>query len=300
MQTDDAGTTCGFFALVGRANVGKSTLLNAIVGQKLAITSPKPQTTRWRTLGVRTQGRCQLVFVDTPGWQQRPRRILQQTMNREVKHAVAGVDALVVLIEALRWTAADEHVARFAADTPAPLVVVVSKIDRVSDKRALLPFLGELGPRFPGAEIVPVSARNRDNLEVLEICLARYAKPGAFAFEAQTVTERSERFLAAELIREKLVRRLGAELPYSIGVLIERYAETAEHVAIDAIIWVEKDSQKAIVIGRGGEALKQIGTLARADLQRMLGRAVSLQTWVKVKQGWADDIAALAQLGFET
>jgi len=292
-------TACGMFAIVGRANVGKSTLLNALVGHKLSITSRKPQTTRYRLLGVRTEGARQFVYVDTPGLQLRPRRGLNRSMNREVIRALADVDAAVLVTEALVWSAADEHVLRQLRAAGATLIVAVNKIDRIKDKPRLLPFLERLSAAAPGAPIVPLSARTGDGLEPLQRCLGAHLRPGPLLFPDDAVTDRSERFLVAEIVREKLIRRLGDELPYSISVITEQFVERRQHTRIAVAIWVEKRSQKPVVIGRDGQVLKEIGIMARRDMETLLGRPVHLDTWVKVREHWADDARALLQLGFE-
>lgn len=292
-------TRCAIIAIVGRPNVGKSTLLNTLVGQKLSITSPRPQTTRLRLSGVLTQGDAQFVFVDTPGLQARPRRGLNRSMNQEALRAFDGVDAVLMVVEALRWTEEDAAVARQAAGSGVPVVLGVNKTDKIDDKTLLLPYLEQVAAAVAFEEIIPLSAWKGTNLDALRTVLARYLKPGPFLFPADAVTDRTERFLAAEIVREKLMRHLGKELPYSVSVIVEEFSAVPGSTRINVTIWVEKASQKAIVIGAGGAMLKRIGSEARQDLQAMLGGRVHLETWVKVKERWADDARALAQLGFD-
>lgn len=295
-----AGTTrAGLVAIVGRPNVGKSTWLNAVLGQKLAITTPKPQTTRFRLLGVKTRGSVQAVYIDTPGLQPHPRRRLNKAMNREALRALVGVDVIVLMIAALEWTPADAHAARLAREAGVPVLLAVNKVDRVKDKRALLPFLERVAREIDCAEVVPISARRGTNLDALERCVTRHLKPGPFLFPADALTDRSERFLAAEIVREKLMLRLGAELPYSVSVITDEMVEDEDLTRVSVTIWVEKRSQRGIVIGAGGRVLKDVGMQARRDIELLLGRRVHLTTWVKVKEHWADDPRALAQLGLD-
>ena len=290
---------CGYVAIVGRPNVGKSTLLNRLVGQKISITSRKPQTTRHHLRGIRNLGGNQIIYVDTPGLDPRPRRTLNRFMNREVAQVLSGVDAVAFVVEALKWNRADEHVLSEIRASGVPLVLVVNKIDELRAKDTLLPFLARLAERVPGAEIVPVSASTGDNIEALERCLLQLLPPGPAQFPDDYVTDRSERFLAAELIREKLMRRLGQEVPHCLSVMIEEFREEGELVQIQATIWVERKGQKAIVIGRRGEVLKAVGEQARHDIEEMLGKKVFLRTWVKIKENWADSSDALRELGFD-
>ncbi len=290
---------CAIIAIVGRPNVGKSTLLNTLIGQKLSITSPRPQTTRLRLTGVLTEGEAQFVFVDTPGLQARPRRGLNRSMNQEALRAFDGVDAVLMVVEALRWTEEDAEVARQAAGGGAPVVLAVNKSDKVDDKAKLLPYLEQVSRAAAFEEIIPLSAWKGTNLDALRTVLARHLKPGPFLFPADAVTDRTERFLAAEIVREKLMRHLGKELPYSVSVIVEEFSALPGSTRIAVTIWVEKSSQKAIVIGARGAMLKRIGSEARQDLQTLLGGRVHLETWVKVKERWADDARALAQLGFD-
>jgi GTP-binding protein Era len=289
---------CGLVAIVGRPNVGKSTLLNRLIGHKISITSRKPQTTRWNLLGIATGPHHQAVFVDTPGVQGRHRGALNRFMSREVGSALVSVDAVLLVIEALRWTPADEHALGIAASGDAPLVLVINKVDRVRDRKELLPFLQSVSAAADFREIVPVSARSGDNISDLEDCIRGLLPEGPALFPLDQLTDRSERFLAADILREKLTRKLGAELPYRLTVTIDRFMESGTHTRIDATIWVESASQKAIVIGRNGAMLKAAGTEARRDIEKLIGARVFLGTHVRVKRRWSEDEKALAELGY--
>ncbi len=291
--TDDS--RCAVIGILGRPNVGKSTLLNRLVGQKISITSRKPQTTRHRILGIAQRGPAQLVFADTPGWQPQPRGQLNKLMNQQIDRALLEVDLVVMVADARAWLEEDERFAQRIAALGKPMYLVLNKIDRLDDKRALLPLMERVRAVAPWTGIVPVSALTGNNVEDLLATLAAAAPAGPHRYAEDEVTDRSERFLAAEVVREKLVRQLGAELPYSINVLIEKFEDAPDITRIDAVIWVEKPGQKAIVIGKGGARLKQVGTEARHDLERLLGRRVFLQTWVKERGRWTEDPAALTQ-----
>lgn len=299
MNTDSGDFRCGLVALVGRPNVGKSTLLNRILGQKISITSNKPQTTRHRILGIKTTPQAQVVYIDTPGLHRGARRALNRALNRAASDAIADVDLAVFLIEAGRWTDEDELVLRRLRQAGVPVLLAVNKIDRLEDRGQLLPELKTLAGRHDFAEILPLSAARGENLERLEQCVIERLPEGPPYFPEEQITDRSERFLAAELIREKLFRRLGQELPYGLTVQIEQFKEDDGLLRIHGLVWVERDSQKAIVIGKGGAMLKQIGREARLDMERLFGSKVFLQLWVKVKGGWADDERALRSLGID-
>lgn len=291
-------TRAGYAALLGRPNVGKSTLLNRLIGQKLSITAPKPQTTRHVILGIQTLPEAQIVYVDTPGLHRQGRRAMNRYLNRAAASVLGYVDVAVLLIEALRWTEEDGDVLQRLAAFSGPVVLAVNKTDRVADKTRLLPFLRDMAGRREFAEVVPLSALKGDNVTVLEQAIARLLPVGNFLFPADQVTTASERFLAAELIREKLTRLLREELPYALTVEIERFAEEERLTRIHAVIWVERTSQKGIVIGEKGATLREVGRQARQDLERLLGRPVFLETWVKVREGWSDDERALRSLGY--
>ena len=291
-------TRAGYAALLGRPNVGKSTLLNRLIGQKLSITAPKPQTTRHVILGIQTLPEAQIVYVDTPGLHRQGRRAMNRYLNRAAASVLGYVDVAVLLIEALRWTEEDGDVLQRLAAFSGPVVLAVNKTDRVADKTRLLPFLRDMAGRREFAEVVPLSALKGDNVTVLEQAIARLLPVGDFLFPADQVTTASERFLAAELVREKLTRLLREERPYALTVEIERFAEEGRLTRIHAVIWVERTSQKGIVIGEKGATLREVGRQARQDLERLLGRPVFLETWVKVREGWSDDERALRSLGY--
>ncbi len=288
----------GTVAIVGRPNVGKSTLLNALVGQKLSITSDKPQTTRHRLLGLRTEGVVQYAFVDTPGFQVRHTRAINRAMNRTVTAALAEVDLVLWVVEAGQLNPDDERVGDLI---PAgkPVILVANKLDRVLSRASLLPWLQALGTRKPLAEIVPLSARKRNDVERLLSIIAPYLPETEWAFDPEQLTDRSERFLAGEILREKLFRLTGDELPYSSAVLIERFEQEGELRRIAAAIVVEREGHKAMVIGAGGERLKRISTEARVEMQRLFDAPVFLEVWVKTRSGWADDQRAVRAFGYE-
>ncbi len=289
---------CGLVALIGRPNVGKSTLLNHLLGQKLSITSRKPQTTRHQILGIKTTDRAQFVFVDTPGLHKPRKRALNRYLNRAASSVLPSVHAILFVVEALRWTEEDELVLEHVKRAGVPTILVVNKVDRIEDKAALLPYLAEVAQKHDFAAVVPVSALRHDNLDDLEAELLKLLPESAPMFPEDQITDRSVRFLAAEIIREKLMRSLGQELPYDLTVEVERFEEEGNLVRIGALIWVDRPNQKAIVIGKGGERLKQIGQQARKDIEAMLERKVFLELWVKVKSGWSDDERALQSLGY--
>ena len=289
---------CGYVAIVGRPNVGKSTLLNRILGQKLSITSPKPQTTRHRILGIKTSPDLQTLYVDTPGMHSNQRFALNRMMNRAADSALLGVDAVVFVVEALRWSSADERVLDRLKNCGLPVLLVVNKVDRVKDKTRLLPFLEEMSNRFEFRAIVPLSARRGRGVEHLEGEVRALMPTGGAVFGDDEITDRSVRFLAAEIVREKLTRRLAEELPYRVGVEIERFIEDDQTSEIGAVIWVDRKSHKPIVVGKDGSALKEVGIRARRDIETMLGHHVRLELWVKVKDGWSDDERAVMQMGY--
>lgn len=291
---------CGYAAIVGRPNVGKSTLLNHLLGQKLSITSRKPQTTRHRLLGIKTEGETQLIYVDTPGVHQRQHNAMNRYLNRAASSSLVGVDVIIWLIEALKWTAEDEQVLQLLTHhaTEIPVMLAVNKVDQVADRERLLPFLNEIQTKFSFREIFPISALRGNNLAELEQCVAKLLPEAPWFFPEDQFTDRSERFLVAEIVREKLIRRLGAELPYRLTVQVEHFANENNLTHISAVIWVERDSQKGIVIGKQGNMLKQVGTDARQDIEALLDRKIFLQLWVKVRAGWSDDERALRQLGY--
>jgi len=293
-----AGFRCGTIAIVGRPNVGKSTLLNHLVGEKISITSRKAQTTRHRITGVLSAADTQYVFVDTPGFQTKNASVLNRLMNRSITQALQDVDAILVLIEAGRISREDRQVFDLL---PAgrPVVLAVNKIDRLADKKLLLPLLAQLQAEHAFSDIVPLSAKSGEQTPQLLQALRAHLPQQPAIYPAGEVTDRSERFLAAELVREKLFRQLGDELPYGAGTAIEKFETEGKLRRIHVVIIVGKASHKPMIIGKGGEKLKLIGTEARRDMEKLFGGKVFLQIWVKVKEGWADDERTLKNLGFE-
>ncbi|UHD15819.1 GTPase Era [Thiocapsa bogorovii] len=289
---------CGTVAIIGRPNVGKSTLLNRLMGQKLAITSHKAQTTRHSILGIKTRPEGQILFVDTPGIHQRGANALNRYLNRAARTAISDTDLALFVVEALRWTDEDAAALEAIATAGVPVIAAVNKVDRVASKEDLLPYLQDLGQRHPFLDLIPVSAANGDQVDVLELALLRGLPEGEPAFPEDQITDRSERFFAAELVREQLVQRYGEELPYRTTVEIERFEAVGGRYRINALIWVERQSQKAIIIGRQGEALKAAATQARLEMQKLFGCPVHLEVWVKVKKSWSSDEAALGRLGY--
>lgn len=289
---------CGYVALIGRPNVGKSTLMNQLIGQKISITSNKPQTTRHRIIGIRSEADYQAVFVDTPGIHLQAKKAVNRYMNRAAKSALDDVDLVVFVIEAGRWTPEDEHVLRQLKGVKQPVILALNKIDFIKDKDALLPLLQQLSGKHDFAALVPLSALKRTNLdEVLKVIAAQLPENPPL-YDDDQITDRSSRFLAAEIVREKLMRTLGQELPYALTVEIEQFKEEENLLDIAALIWLERESQKSIVIGKGGELLKKVGQQARADMEALFQSKVFLRLWVKVKEGWSDDERALSSLGY--
>ncbi|GAO36265.1 GTPase Era [Sulfuricella sp. T08] len=288
----------GYIAIVGRPNVGKSTLLNHLIGQKISITSRKAQTTRHRIVGIRTDADAQYVFVDTPGFQMQHQNVLNRVMNRTVTQSLSDVDVALFVIEAMRFDARDEKVLALLPRNQ-PVVLVINKTDKVSDKSTLLPFIEKVSASFPFAAIIPVSAKRDAQLPELVQEIRRHLQEGEPIYGEDEITDRSERFLAAEIVREKVFRLLGDEIPYSISVEIEKFETEGELRRVYAAIIVDRDSQKPILIGKKGEKLKEIGTQARKDMEELFGLKVYLEVWVKVKSGWADDERAVKSLGYE-
>lgn len=302
-MTDAAETPvdfrAGFAALVGRPNVGKSTLVNAIVGQKVSIVTPRPQTTRHRVLGLLNAPTYQIAFVDTPGLHKGERRALNRAMNRTAASALADADVVVWVVEALKLTEEDQLVLDRIRSSGLPAVLVVNKIDRVNRREALLPFLADLSARHEFAAVVPISAARGDNVERLASVIAAELPQSPLLFPIEQRTDRGLEFQIAETIREKLTLELVEEVPYGIAVHVERMQEEEGQLVVDAVIWVDRDGQKPIVIGAGGERLKRIGRAARLELNRASGRRVHLQLWVKVRVDWADNAEVLRSLGLE-
>ena len=290
----------GFVALVGRPNVGKSTLLNAMLGQKISIVTSRPQTTRHRVLGISESPEGQIAFVDTPGMHQGPKRALNRAMNRAAGAALSDADLAVFLVEALKWTDADDMALQRVVQTERPTIAVINKVDRVHPRERLLPYIARLAARAKFLAVVPISALRADNLEPLRRAILAALPEGARLYPPGQVTDRSERFRIAELIREKLTLELVEELPYGIAVEVESYAATDDgRVEVGAVVWVDREGQKPIVIGAGGERLKRIGRAARLELNHLFGQRYHLTLWVKVRENWADDARALKLLEME-
>jgi GTP-binding protein Era len=299
----------GFIAIVGRPNVGKSTLLNQILGQKLSITSRKPQTTRHQIQGIKTTGNLQCIYVDTPGIHLKAERAINRAMNRHAISTLDGVNVIVWVVECGTFNTDDAWVLSLIGETTAshqkksipvaPVILVINKIDKIKDKKELLPLIETWGARYPFTSIIPLSAQNGLQVESLEKEVSSYLPEGPFQFDEDALTDRSSRFLAAEIIREKLMRQLGAELPFGLAVEIEQFKETEdERYDIAAVIYVDKPSHKAMVIGEKGSKLKVVGRDARLAMNELFSRRVHIRLWVKVKTGWADDERALKSLGY--
>ena len=289
---------CGYVAIVGRPNVGKSTLLNNILGRKLSITSRKPQTTRHALLGVLNEGDLQLIFVDTPGIHANRDRAINRVMNKAAVSVLHDVDVIVLVVDRLEWGIEDEYVAKYLQSSRVPLIVVINKIDMLAEKELLLPQLDFLFDKFKPKELIPISALRRVNLSRLISSIRPFIPTSAHLFHQVQITDRNERFLCSEIIREKMTRKLGAELPYEITVEIEAFYAEASITNIHALILVEREGQKKIIIGDGGKRLREIGKCARRDIEDLISSKVMLRTWVKVRSGWSDDERALRSLGY--
>lgn len=290
---------CGYAAIVGRPNVGKSTLMNYLVGQKISITSKKPQTTRHRILGVKTREDAQVLYVDTPGVHKAGKKAMNRFLNRTAMGALADVDVIVFVVEAGQWKEEDAIVLENIKGAEAPVILAINKVDRMTDKTALLPFIQKISALAEMKETIPVSALKGDNLIQLEERVVSYLPESPPVFGEDELTDKSMRFLAAEIVREKLMRALEKELPYSVAVEIEEYKERSHITDISACIWVERASQKGIVIGKKGQTLKLIGTQARQDLEKLIDGKVNLKLWVKVKEGWSENERILRSLGLD-
>lgn len=291
-------TRCGYVAIVGRPNVGKSTLLNHILGQKLAITSRKPQTTRHTMLGIKTEDDVQAIYVDTPGLHKDNDKALNRFMNKSATQALRDVDVVLFVVDRTRWTDEDEMVLEKVRYVKCPVLLVVNKVDRMDDKQEILPHLEWLTTQLPEAEVVPVSALHGKNIEHLEQLIAERLPESEHFYPDDQLTDRSSRFLAAELVREKVMRQLGAEIPYQVTVEIEQFKQEGKVLHIHALILVEREGQKKIIIGDGGDRMKKIGQEARLDMQKLFGSKIMLNLWVKVRRGWSDDERALSSLGY--
>ena len=291
---------CGNVCLVGRPNVGKSTLINRLLGHKLSITSRKPQTTRWQLLGIKTADNYQVIYVDTPGLQSKYQSGVTRHMQREIRDALDYVDVMLLVIECLKWTDVDEKFLNTAMDRKIPVILVINKIDRLSDKGKILPFIDSLAAKFEFAEIIPVSARKGDNTERVEQCLLSYLPARPAEFPPDQLSNRNERFFAAEFIREQLTRILGDEIPYQLSVTIDRFEDRDSTKLIDASIWVATDRQKKIVIGKGGLVLKQAGERARINLEKLFDSRAYLQMQVRTRKKWSTDKQSLKEFGYRS
>lgn len=291
---------CGFVAVVGRPNVGKSTLINAILGQKISIVTPKPQTTRHRILAVDSRQDCQIVFVDTPGIHRNAGKAMNRMMNRTAANALIDADVVLFMTEANRWTDEDQDVLLRLESTSAPVIALMNKTDKVHPKEMLLQALAEMSERYEFADVMPISAKREDNLDKLNEILPGFLPESEPLFPEDMITDRSTSFLAAEVIREKLTLNLRQEVPYGLTVQVERYVKDESGIEIHAVIWVERDSQKGIVVGKNGSVLKRVGRAARVELKAQEGVPVHVELWVKVKDNWADSEKDLLRLGYES
>ncbi|MBS0289888.1 MAG: GTPase Era [Proteobacteria bacterium] len=303
MKTSDAldiqpevPTFCGFVAIIGRPNVGKSSLLNVILKKKISITSFKPQTTRHQILGIKTNDNVQTVYVDTPGIHLHVKKALNRQMNKVAEQALIDVDAVVFVVEALQWTQEDAFICKKLQQITSPVIIALNKIDLVKEKEQLLAFMGKLAKELPSAQVVPISVRKRIQVAELEkICLSHLPQ-SVFYFPEDQSMNHSEQFYAAEIVREKIMRLLAKEIPYACSVQIETLTHEDNIVHVNALIWVEREGQKRVVIGEKGTKLKAIGISAREDLERFYGKKVCLKLWVKVKEGWSDNLQVLQSM----
>ena len=291
-------TYCGYAAIVGRPNVGKSTLLNHLLQQKISITSRKPQTTRHRILGIQTDGKYQCVFVDTPGFNSGETKALNRIMNETVLSVIADVDLVLFVVDRLSFNRGDGRVLDLLKNIKIPIILAINKIDLVEKKNELLPHIKRLSSLFEFAEVVPISASTGYNLDLIAELTTKFLPQSPFLFPTNQITDRNSRFLAAELIREKITRQLGDEIPYEASVEIEDFQDDGKIINIGGLILVDKPGQKKIIVGKAGERLKKIGSVARQEMETIFGKKIMLRLWVKVKGGWADDQRALQSLGF--
>ena len=289
----------GYVSIVGRPNVGKSTLLNRLIDHKISIVTRKPQTTRWQVRGIKSTPEYQVVLTDTPGYQDTHKNAINRYMNREVINSLSHIDVVLFVVEAVKWGPGDALVADVLKEVSAPLVLVINKLDLLKERTALLPYINTLKEKLSYAEVLPLSARRRRDVALLERKIVAMLPAGEPLFPADQVSDRSTRFLAAEYIREKVMERLGDELPYRTSVTIEVFKEEPALLSIAATIWVERRSQRSILIGENGKMLKSIGAEARLELENFFAKKVYLQTWVKTKKNWTEDVKALKMLGYD-
>lgn len=296
-RPENPESRCGFVAIVGRPNVGKSTLLNHILGQKLSITSRKPQTTRHQVLGIKTEGPVQAIYVDTPGMHEEEPRAINRYMNRAATSALVDVDVVVFVVDQTNWTTADEMVLQKLESLKCPVILALNKVDKIENRDSLLPHLSMVAKKRNFSDVIPLSALRGTNLKPLEEAVGRYLPESVHFYPDDQITDKSERFMASEMVREKITRQLGAELPYSVAVEIEEFRRDGKTLHISALILVEREGQKKIVIGDKGDRLRRIGQESRLDMERLFDSKVMLRLWVKVKRGWADSDRALKSLG---
>ena len=289
----------GYVSIIGRPNVGKSTLLNFLLEQKLSIVSRKPQTTRYNLLGIKTTSNCQIIYIDTPGLQKKPGLALNRYMNREVINALSHVDIILFVVEALHWNELDDNVVSVLGNIKTKILVLINKTDKLINKKELLPFIEKINSKLDVLDIIPISAKKGEGVGKLEEFIYQNLPKGPAIFSESSITDRSERFFAAEFLREKLMSRLGEEIPYRFTITIDSFQDIDNIYHIHASIWVEKPGQKAIVIGKQGRILKAAGQEARLDLEKLFGKKVNLKTWVKVKNKWTDSEQALKQFGYQ-
>lgn len=292
-------TKSGYVAIIGRPNVGKSTLLNHLLGEKVSITSPKPQTTRWQILGIKTLDHAQIIYVDTPGLHREEKRAMSRYMNRIASSIIFDADVIIFLIEADNWRSEDELVLKKLQKSDKPIILALNKIDLLKDKAALLPIIERLKDKMNFTHIIPISAKSGKNTHLLEEEIIKLLPDGPMLFPEDQLTDKSIRFQVAEIIREKIIQSTEQELPYATSIEIEQFKQEEQLIEIGAIIWVERPGQKIIIIGKKGTLLKKIGTEARREIEKLLGNKVFLRLWVKVKEHWSDDERALRSLGYE-
>jgi len=298
-MVDESHYKCGFVAIVGRPNVGKSTLMNKLLGQKISITSRKPQTTRHRILGIKSSEEEQVIYVDTPGMHLGAKSAMNRYMNRAASTTLSDVDLIAFVVDINKWTNEDENVLAKIQRENVPTILVVNKVDTMKQKEKMLPKLAELDNKMAFTDVIPVSAKRGSNIDQLEALVSKYLPEGSPLFPEEQITDKSERFIASEVIREKLMRRLQQELPYALTVEIIQFQTKSDMLYIDAVIWIERESQKKIVIGKSGSVLKDVGKSARHDLERLFEQKVHLELWVKVKQGWTDNESLMKRMGYD-